>query len=66
MNTSDRLALAALVLVFATSGACGAPSDSGNDTEGIYAIVDVNLIPMDSDRVVEHQTVEIGRASTER
>jgi len=52
-----RLVSALLLLVFAVSCAGEAPSDADGDTANVVAFVDVNVIPMDIDRVVEHQTV---------
>jgi hypothetical protein len=60
MNTPRHLASAFLFLVVALLCACDAPSDSDGDTAGDFAFVDVNVIPMDTNRVVEHQTVVIG------
>jgi hypothetical protein len=60
MNAPRHLASAFLFLVVALLCACDAPSDSDDDTAGDFAFVDVNVIPMDTNRVVEHQTVVIG------
>jgi len=56
---SLRLVSALLLLIFAVSCAGEAPSDADGDTANVVAFVDVNVIPMDTDRVVEHQTVVI-------
>jgi hypothetical protein len=59
MNTPRRLASALLFLVFAVSCAYDAPPDAGGDTTVVFAFVDVNVIPMDTDRVMEGQTVVV-------
>ena len=59
MNTPRHLVSVFLLLAFAVSCAYDAPSDSGTDTADAFAFIDVNVIPMDTARVVEHQTVVI-------
>ena len=59
MNTLRHLVSVFLLLAFAVSCAFDAPSDSGTDTADAFAFIDVNVIPMDTDRVVERQTVVI-------
>jgi len=59
MKTPRGLSLVLFLLVFAASCACKAPTVAGNDTTGVFAFIDVNVIPMDTDRVLENQTVVI-------
>ena len=59
MNTPRHLVSVFLLLAFAVSCACDAPSDSGTDAADVFAFIDVNAIPMDTDLVMENQTVVI-------
>jgi len=60
MNTPRCLASGLLLLVFAVSCAVEAPPpDPGDDAAAVFAFVDVNVIPMDRDRVMEGQTVVV-------
>jgi len=59
MNTTNRLALALLVSVFSMSCTDDTPIHAGSDMTSVFAFVDVNVIPMDSDQIVENQTVVI-------
>lgn len=59
---NGRLALRALCLVFTAvcAAACGsAGGASGSETDGVVAVVDVTVIPMDSERLLLRQTVVI-------
>jgi hypothetical protein len=57
MRSPRRLALILLLLVFPLSCAYDAPPVAGNGTAPVFAFVDVNVVPMDTDAVVENQTV---------
>ena len=59
MKTPIHLALALLVAVSAPSCAGDTSHDTVSDAEGAFAFIDVNVIPMDADHVMEHQTVVI-------
>jgi len=60
MNTPSRLAVSFLFLVFAVGCAVEAPPPGdGSDAQGVYAFVDVNVVPMATDQVMENQTVVI-------
>jgi len=59
MNTTNRLALALLVSVFALSCTGETPTHAGSDKTSVFAFVDVNVIPMDSEQIAENQTVVI-------
>jgi hypothetical protein len=59
MNTTNRLALALLVSVFSLSCTDDTPIHAGSDTTSVFAFVDVNVIPMDSEQIAENQTVVI-------
>ena len=59
MNTTNRLALALLVSVFALSCTGETSTHAGSDKTSVFAFVDVNVIPMDSEQIAENQTVVI-------
>jgi len=59
MKTPRRLASALLLLVVAASCAYDAPPNTGTYTADVVAFIDVNVIPMDRDRVMEGQTVVV-------
>jgi len=59
MNSPRRLSCCVLSLLCVASCAIEAPFGTGDEAAQVVAFVDVNIVPMDSDRVVEHQTVLI-------
>lgn len=60
MNRLCRLASAILLLAVTLSCAAEAPvPEPSSETREAFAFIGVNVIPMDSDRVVEDQTVVV-------
>ena len=59
MKISPRSASLLLFLCFSVSCAVEAPPDPDGEAAGAIAFVDVNVIPMDRDRVMEGQTVVV-------
>ena len=60
MKSLLRFACCVLALLSAVSCAIEElPPDTGDNAPGVYAFVDVNVVPMDIDRVLENQTVVV-------
>jgi hypothetical protein len=59
MKTPCRLASSLFLVIAAACAVEAPPPDPGGDTAGMFAFVDVNVIPMDRERVLEGQTVVV-------
>ena len=59
MKTPCRLASSLFFVITASCAFEAPPPDPGGDTATVFAFVDVNVIPMDTDRVIEGQTVVV-------
>lgn len=65
MKTPCRLASSLFFVITASCAFEAPPPDPGGDTATVFAFVDVNVIPMDTDRVIEGQTVLVMSALPE-
>ncbi len=59
MKTPCRLASSLFLFIAAACAFEAPPTDPGGNTAGMFAFVDVNVIPMDRERVLEGQTVVV-------
>lgn len=54
MFIKKAYSIVAVLLIMCIATAC---EESSNENENVVAFVDVNVVPMDSERILEHQTV---------